>query len=179
MTCFRCIGGRFSYVPDPFILRPEMFSGVRQAMTIRKISHPFQSVLPLPCEPAAGLTVAVQPGRVRGKRFAVRIARKPAFSKTMASIHDLESQRPDTVVITSAATLKAAFQQWADEREQARRAEERNALLDEAAARKRLGKSHATLWRWNKSGFLACHKVGGKNCYRLADIERIEGGNKG
>lgn len=51
-------------------------------------------------------------------------------------------------------------------------------MLDEATVRHRLGKSHATLWRWNKSGYLTCHKVGGKNCYKLSDIERIEGGNK-
>lgn len=96
----------------------------------------------------------------------------------MASTHDFKSRQSDTVVITSVETLKTAFQQWAEEQEQARRTNDSNAMLDEATVRKRLGKSHATLWRWNKSGFLTCYKIGGKNCYRLSDVERIEGGNK-
>ena len=94
----------------------------------------------------------------------------------MASTHDFESRQPDTVIITSVETLKAAFQQWAEE--QARRADDKDAILDEATVQRRLGKSRATLWRWNNSGFLTCYKVGGKNCYRLADIKRIEGGIK-
>ena len=94
----------------------------------------------------------------------------------MASIHDFESGQHDTVVITSVETLKNAFRQWAEE--QTRRTDDRDALLDEATVQRRLGKSRATLWRWNNSGFLTCYKVGGKNCYRLADIERIEGGIK-
>lgn len=94
----------------------------------------------------------------------------------MASIHDFESRQPNTVVITSVETLKTAFQQWAEE--QARRMDKEDAMLDEATVQRRLGKSHTTLWRWNNSGFLTCYKVGGKNCYRLADIERIEGGIK-
>lgn len=94
----------------------------------------------------------------------------------MASIHDFESRQPNTVVITSVETLKTAFQQWAEE--QARRMDNKDAMLDEATVQRRLGKSHTTLWRWNNSGFLTCYKVGGKNCYRLADIERIEGGMK-
>ena len=94
----------------------------------------------------------------------------------MTSSDKLESLLPDTVVITSVDTLKSAFQQWAEE--QARSTAAKEMMLDEATVRHRLGKSHATLWRWNKSGYLTCHKVGGKNCYRLSDIERIEGGNK-
>ena len=94
----------------------------------------------------------------------------------MKSSNELESRQPETIVITSVDTLKSAFQQWVEE--QARCAAAKDAMLDEAAVRHRLGKSNATLWRWNKSGYLTCHKVGGKNCYRLTDIERIEGGNK-
>lgn len=94
----------------------------------------------------------------------------------MKSSNELESRQPETIVITSVDTLKSAFQQWAEE--QARCTAAKDAMLDEAAVRHRLGKSHATLWRWNKSGYLTCHKVGGKNCYRLTDIERIEGGKR-
>lgn len=94
----------------------------------------------------------------------------------MALTHDFESQQPETIVVTSIETLKTAFQQWAEE--QARRTDGHNAWLDETAVRQRLGKSHATLWRWNKSGYLTSYKIGGKNCYKLSDIERIEGGKK-
>ena len=96
----------------------------------------------------------------------------------MASTHDFESRQPETIVVTSIETLKTAFQQWAEEQEQARRMDGHNAWLDETAVRQRLGKSHATLWRWNKSGYLTSYKIGGKNCYKLSDIERIEGGKK-
>lgn len=96
----------------------------------------------------------------------------------MASINDFESRQPETIVITSVETLKTAFQQWAEEQEQACQVDNKDAMLDEATVQKRLGKSHTTLWRWNNSGYLTCYKVGGKNCYRLTDIERIEGGIK-
>ena len=92
----------------------------------------------------------------------------------MTSSDKLESRQPETIVVTSVEMLKSAFRQWAGE--QARETADREAMLDEAAVRHRLGKSHATLWRWNKSGYLTFHKVGGRNCYRLSDIKRIEGG---
>lgn len=96
----------------------------------------------------------------------------------MKQKNGFEARSPDTVVITTVETLKSAFRQWADERERERCSAEKDTCtwLDERTVQRRLGKSHATLWRWNKSGYLTCHKVGGKNCYRLADIERIEKG---
>ncbi|MCM1078279.1 MAG: hypothetical protein NC344_01205 [Bacteroidales bacterium] len=94
----------------------------------------------------------------------------------MKQTNEFQSVQPKTIVITSVETLKAAFQQWADEREQTRNAEREDAMIDEAEVIKRLGKSRATLWRWNNSGYLVCHKFGGKNCYRLSDVERIEKG---
>lgn len=104
--------------------------------------------------------------------------RKNCLVKDMDTIHDLEPRQPDTIVITSVDTLKTAFQQWTEEQEQQRRAAKREAMLDEETVLRRLGKSRTTLWRWNISGYLTRHKVGGKNCYKLSDIERIEGGRK-
>lgn len=90
--------------------------------------------------------------------------------------NELELRQPDTIVITSVDTLKTAFQQW--DEELAQNIADKDAMLDEVTVRHRLGKSHATLWRWNKSDYLICYKVGGKNCYKLSDIKRIEGGKK-
>ena len=51
-------------------------------------------------------------------------------------------------------------------------------MIDEAIVIHRLRKSRATLWRWNASGYLPCYKLGGKNQYKLSDVERIEKGVK-
>lgn len=84
----------------------------------------------------------------------------------------------DCLIVTTVETLKEAFRQWAEELLRQRTAEQTEAMLDEATVRQRLGRSRATLWRWNATGYLPCHKAGGKKLYRLADVERIERGLK-
>ena len=44
----------------------------------------------------------------------------------------------------------------------------------DAAVLQMLGKSRSTLWRWDKSGYLPCYKKGGRNEYRLSDVERVQ-----
>ena len=42
-----------------------------------------------------------------------------------------------------------------------------------------LGVSSATLWRWQKLGYLVPLNVGGKRRYRMSDVKRVlEGDNK-
>ncbi|MCD8313062.1 MAG: hypothetical protein LUC24_02780 [Bacteroidales bacterium] len=84
--------------------------------------------------------------------------------------------------------MKTAFQQWLAEYLEAHPQTERQTerqqshenngetLVDSAAVMGRLGIGRSTLWRWNNAGYLVCHKVGGRNCYLLADVERIEQG---
>ena len=90
----------------------------------------------------------------------------------------LDDSQSNTVVITTVDVLKSAFHAWADELEQERRKAAKEIMVDEAEVLSRLRKSRATLWRWNTSGYLPCFKLGGKNQYKLSDVERIEKGLK-
>ena len=152
-----------------------MSSNGRQVMTTQDISASFQTILLLQCESTSDLTDVVKPGQVRGKRFAVRVASNPAYHN-MIDKNNFNPSQPETLVITSVETLKEAFQQWAEEQEQSRQANANDAMFDESVVLQRLGKSRATLWRWNDSGYLTCYKIGGKNCYKQSDVERIEKG---
>lgn len=83
-------------------------------------------------------------------------------------------KRPDTIVVTNAATLKEAFLMWQAELEQKRTEEE--TMLTSDAVCQRLNITPSTLWRWNNTGYLTAHKQGKRNVYRLSDIKRIEQG---
>ena len=88
----------------------------------------------------------------------------------------IQMNEPDTVVITQVSTLKEAIIGWFDDEMRQRSNESDDIMLDQAVVMKRLGKSRATLLRWDKSGYLTCYKRGGRNQYRLSDVERIEKG---
>ena len=45
-------------------------------------------------------------------------------------------------------------------------------------AAQRLGVNKATLWRWNKTGYLTGTKFGAKVRYKESDVERIESSEK-
>lgn len=80
---------------------------------------------------------------------------------------------PESIIVTSVGVLKSAFLQWNREQIQAREAMKEEVMLDEIEVLERLGKSHATLWRWNNSGYLPRYKLGGKNRYKESDVLRI------
>ena len=48
-----------------------------------------------------------------------------------------------------------------------------NIYITHAEAMRRLGVSRATLWHWDKSGYLRKIKRGSKVTYRLSDVEKI------
>ena len=96
----------------------------------------------------------------------------------MKSISMLDSAQSNTVVITTVDVLKSAFLEWVDEMIQTQKKANEDVMIDEAIVIHRLRKSRATLWRWNASGYLPCYKLGGKNQYKLSDVERIEKGVK-
>jgi predicted DNA-binding transcriptional regulator AlpA len=48
--------------------------------------------------------------------------------------------------------------------------------LEDAKKRPSISNSDATLYRWDKTGFLPKVKIGGRVFYRLSDIKKIEEG---
>ena len=85
----------------------------------------------------------------------------------------LATGQPETVVVTNIGILKEAFKMWAAEEAKARMASDEDVMITEKAAMEMLGKSRSTLWHWNNSGYLVCYKKGGRNEYRLSDVERV------
>ncbi len=100
------------------------------------------------------------------------------FNETCVPLNGrLRESLHDTIVVTSVDTLKEAFMRWSAEMERRRgKGCEGQTMVDEPTVLRMLGKSRTTLWRWNNLGYLPCHKLGGKNCYRLADVERVRTG---
>ena len=87
--------------------------------------------------------------------------------------NEILNSPPESIIVTSVGVLKSAFLQWNREQIQAREAMKEEVMLDEIEVLERLGKSHATLWRWNNSGYLPRYKLGGKNRYKESDVLRI------
>ena len=85
----------------------------------------------------------------------------------------LTTSLPETVVVTNIDTLKEAFKRWAAEEADARGTSDSDVMITEKAAMEMLGKSRSTLWHWNNSGYLPCYKLGGRNGYKLSDVERV------
>ena len=92
-------------------------------------------------------------------------------------LNQIATGAPGLMVVVSAADLKNVFA----EMNQAHEADKAAALAahrerptmtrQEAAAA--LNVTLATLWRWNKIGYLAPVKIGSKVLYRASDIDRI------
>lgn len=89
-------------------------------------------------------------------------------------VQTIVTSLPETVVVTNVDTLKSAFKQWATEEAEQRQSADKELMLSEQAVLQMLGKSRSTLWRWDKSGYLPCYKKGGRNEYRLSDVERVQ-----
>ena len=53
--------------------------------------------------------------------------------------------------------------------------QENDGLLDSKQVMELLNVKYETLWRWSKSGYLPCVKIGRRNYYRREDVEEILG----
>lgn len=58
----------------------------------------------------------------------------------------------------------------------AREVNKKTLLLSRKAVAKRLHVDVSTLWRWNRSGYLRAHKVGGKIWYYEESVAKLERG---
>lgn len=89
------------------------------------------------------------------------------------------NERPLSVVLTT-DDLQELMRETVKEtvKELNQKKEEEVVWLSPSQVSERLGKNKATLWRWDKEGYLRVHKFGNRSRYKLSDIERIEGAEK-
>lgn len=144
-------------------------------MTDSNVSISFQNALSLPHEIGRVLILSRSFSGIRGKRFAIEVGHQFRYFYIMKTENNNEvlTSPPESIIVTSVGVLKSAFLQWNEEQIQAREAMKEEVMLDESETLERLGKSRATLWRWNNSGYLPCYKLGGKNRYKESDVLRI------
>lgn len=144
-------------------------------MTDSNVSFLFQNALSLPHEIGRILILPRSSGGIRGKRFAIEVGHQFRYFYIMKTenYNEILTSPPESIIVTSVGVLKSAFLQWNREQIQAREAIKEEVMLDEIEVLERLGKSHATLWRWNNSGYLPRYKLGGKNRYKESDVLRI------
>lgn len=94
-------------------------------------------------------------------------------------IADLIKQNQNVQLVVSASDLRELVNEWCDEREAqeeaVRKSMTESECISSTDAEKTLGVTSSTLWRWAKSGYLVPIKVGRKNVYKQADIDRIKG----
>ena len=157
------------------MLLTELTPICRPVMTDSNVSFSFQNALSLPHEIGRILILSRSFSGIRGKRFAIEVGHQFRYFYIMKTENNNEvlTSPPESIIVTSVGVLKSAFLQWNEEQIQAREAMKEEVMLDEVEVLERLDKSHATLWRWNNSGYLPRYKLGGKNRYKESDVLRI------
>jgi hypothetical protein len=83
--------------------------------------------------------------------------------------------KKETFFLMSQTTLEEAIKKVLGEF-LAKKEEKGNVYISKDEVMKRLHVDASTLWRWNKSGYLKCTKVGNKVRYRLTDVETLQKG---
>ena len=87
----------------------------------------------------------------------------------------LVEDKNETFMLISQNTLEAAIRNVLGEF-LAKKDEKSQIFISKEEAMNILKVDASTLWRWNKSGYLKCTKVGNKVRYCLADVEDIQNG---
>ena len=104
-----------------------------------------------------------------------------AFLPTIMNIIQLAKECPDLTVSIKLSELVEAntilIQETKRELEQIIADQNTETYPSREKVMEILGVSSATLWRWNKMGYLSPLNVGGKRRYRMSDVKRILGGD--
>lgn len=104
-----------------------------------------------------------------------------AFLPTIMNIIQLAKECPDLTVSIKLSELVEAnqllIQETKRELEQIITDQNTETYPSREKVMEILGVSSATLWRWNKMGYLSPLNVGGKRRYRMSDVKRILGGD--
>ena len=100
----------------------------------------------------------------------------------MANIFEMAKDYPDLTVSIKLGELVEGFNiligNVKSEMEETISDQQAETYLSRDKVMETLGISSATLWRWQKIGYLIPLPVGGKRRYRMSDVNRIlDGGN--
>lgn len=88
-------------------------------------------------------------------------------------IQELIKQGSNVQLVINACDLKEAFMQWNAEMKQSEPVQKEETYLTANETADKLGVNLATLWRWDKSGYLKKIKVGKKIIYRESDVIKL------
>ena len=93
------------------------------------------------------------------------------------SLNEILKENKNVTLAISAAELKEVLTEWATQllasHPQKEVDDEDLKLLTRDEAAELLHVNLATLWRWNKEGYLPAVKVGAKTMYRKEDLAKI------
>ena len=89
------------------------------------------------------------------------------------TINEILKSGANVQLVISALDLKEAFLAWSEEAKAEKAETSKESYLSREEAAEKLNVDKATLWRWNKSGYLCNIKKGGKVYYRLSDLEKF------
>lgn len=76
-------------------------------------------------------------------------------------------------LVVNALDLRELFLEWQAEAQAAAKQHKEETYLTAKECAERLSVNLATLWRWDKTGYLRKVKMGKKIFYRSSDIERL------
>ena len=95
------------------------------------------------------------------------------------SLNEILKENKNVTLAISAAELKEVLTEWATQllamasQTKSEVGDEDLTLLTRDEAAELLHVNLATLWRWNKEGYLPAVKVGAKTMYRKEDLAKI------
>ena len=89
------------------------------------------------------------------------------------NINEILKTGANVQLVINALDLKEAFLAWSEEAKAEKTETPEESYLSREEAAEKLNVDVATLWRWNRSGYLCNIKRGGKVYYRLSDLEKF------